>query len=393
MTANTTAPALRAPERLLSFDLLRLVAVALVLGAHMEAVPAAWTHWTADVLRVLRTQGGLGVDLFFVLSGVLVSGLIFAEYKRHGEFSLSRFYIRRAWRIYPPFYAFILFTYLYSLIVVGWKIRDREVFSELLFLQSYQQGYWNHTWTLAVEEHFYLLLPLVLMVLTRIYAGSANPFRAIPAIVGGTAVALAGVRAINYLVRTEYSFHTHAWNTHLRIDALFFGVAIAYVYHFHRAQFEAKLRPLRYPMVALGAALLTTPVWLRIDMGELYNHSLGYTQNFLGAGLVVAGLMLCDIPRNRLTLSLAALGAYSYSIYLWHMALMYWALPHLQDSLSWAARTALYVVGAFVIGVAMAKIVELPLLKLRDRRYPSRSSEPGGIVIPPTAAPPATRAA
>jgi peptidoglycan/LPS O-acetylase OafA/YrhL len=389
MTANTTVPALRAPQRLLSFDLLRLVAVLLVLGAHMEAVPAGWTHWTADVLRVLRTQGGLGVDLFFVLSGVLVSGLIFAEYQRRGEFSLSRFYIRRAWRIYPPFYVFILFTYLYSLVVVGWKIRDREIFSELLFFQSYQQGYWNHTWTLAVEEHFYVLLPVVLLLLTRLKPGAANPFRSIPAIVGSSIVILASVRAVNYLVRTEYSFHTHAWNTHLRIDALFFGVAIAYAYHFHRARFEARLRPLRYPMVVLGTALLTTPVWLRIDMGELYNHSLGYTQNFLGAGLVVAGLMLCNIPRNRLTLSLAALGAYSYSIYLWHMALMYWAVPHLQDHLSWSARTALYVVGAFVIGIAMAKVVETPLLKLRDRRYPSRTLEPAGIENAPTA----TRAA
>lgn len=393
MTASTTAPAPGASERLLSFDLLRLVAVLLVMWHHVEEIPEAWTSWPADFLRTARKQGGLGVDLFFVLSGVLVSGLIFAEYKRRGEFSLSRFYARRAWRIYPPFYALIVFTYLYSLIVIGWKIRDRVIFSELLFIQNYQQAYWNHTWTLAVEEHFYFLLPLLLALLVRRNRGAENPFRALPTLVGASMVIFVGVRALNYLIRTEYSYYTHSWHTHLRIDSLFFGVAIAYFYHFHRAQFERRLRPIRYTLIAAGTALMTTPLWLPFATSRFYNLTLGYTQNFVGAGLVVAGLLLCNIPRNRLTTTLAALGTYSYSIYLWHMALMYWAVPHLRESWSWAARTALYVVGALVIGIAMAKIVELPLLKLRDRRYPSQTSQPGGIVIAPAAVPPTSRAA
>jgi peptidoglycan/LPS O-acetylase OafA/YrhL len=392
MTAAASAPALRAPKRLISFDLLRLLAVVLVLGAHMEEVPAAWTSWTADLLRVARRQGGLGVELFFVLSGVLVSGLIFSEYKRRGEFSLSRFYVRRAWRIYPPFYVLIVFAYLYSLIVFDWKIRDRVIFTEIFFIQNYQQAYWNHTWTLAVEEHFYFLLPLLLAFLVRRNRDAADPFRAMPALVIGAVVLFAGIRTINYLVRAEYSYYTHSWNTHLRLDSLFFGLGIAYAYHFHREWFESRLRPLRHGLIFLGAALLTSPIWLPLDPGRFYELTLGYTQKFVGAGLVVAGLMLCDIPRNRLTLSLAALGAYSYSIYLWHMAIIYYAAPNLRDSWSWGARTMLYVVGAFVIGIAMAKIVELPLLKIRDRWYPSRSSGHGHLAPTPAASPPARAA-
>jgi peptidoglycan/LPS O-acetylase OafA/YrhL len=105
------------------------------------------------------------------------------------------------------------------------------------------------------------------------------------------------------------------------------------------------------------------------------------------------GVLMCDVPRNRLTAGLAALGAYSYSIYLWHMACKEYVVPHLVGVLSWEARTALYFVAAFVIGVLMAKLVELPTLRLRDRWYPSRTldgrdvpaAEPVGRRLAPAA--------
>jgi peptidoglycan/LPS O-acetylase OafA/YrhL len=359
--------------RMLSLDLLRLLAIVMVLGHHMEQPPSDLPRLVSAGIGVWMGGGGLGVDLFFVLSGFLVSGLLFSEYKKYGEISVKRFYLRRGWKIYPPFYFLLTFSYLYLLVVVGQKMRDRPFFSELLFIQSYQAGYWNHTWTLAVEEHFYVLLPLLLLYLTRRNRGAIDPFRAIPYLVAATSIVVLGVRIVNYLVRTDYSYYTHAFPSHLRIDALFFGVAIGYAYHFHGDRFVGTLRPWRYVLMILGVAILLIFV-VTPPASAFYYHTFGFTQQYLGAAALLVGTLLCRIPRNMLTSTLATLGAFSYSIYLWHMALMYWVMPQLRDAgLSWQLRTVIYLVGAFVIGISMAKLLELPVLRFRDRLFPSRS--------------------
>lgn len=369
-------------SRLLGLDILRLLAVVMVIGHHMEQPPSDLSPYVKAGLDAWWGHGGLGVDLFFVLSGLLVSGLLFSEYKKHGELSVTRFYLRRGWKIYPAFYFLLGFTYLYQLLVVGYKMRDRPFFSELFFIQSYQAGFWNHTWTLAVEEHFYLLLPLLLLALVRRNRGAANPFQAVPYIVAATCVAILAARIVNCQVRTEYSFLTHVFPTHLRMDALFFGVALGYLYHFHSDAFRRALRPWRYPLLVTGALLLMGSLIVGTP-SNFYIHTFGFTQHYLGAAAIVVGTLMCQIPRNLVTATLATLGSYSYSIYLWHMAIFYWATQQMKDAgLSWGMRQAIFLVGAFVIGIAMAKLIELPTLRLRDRWFPSRTASPVLATLP-----------
>ena len=359
----------------------------MVLGRHMENPPSELPRFVKAGFDTWLNYGGLGVDLFFVLSGFLVSGLLFAEYRKYGEISIKRFYLRRAWKIYPAFYFLLTFTYLYQLLVIGQKMRDRPLFTELLFIQSYQAGFWNHTWTLAVEEHFYVLLPLLLLFLTRRNRGAQDPFRAVPYLVAATSLLLLGIRAANFWVRSDYSYLTHVFPSHLRMDALFFGVAIGYAYHFHSDWFIRTFRPWRYALTLLGVGLFLAFAFIGLP-SSFYIHTFGFTQNYLGAAALLVGTLMCQIPKNRLTVALAALGSYSYSIYLWHMAIYYWATPHLRDAgVSWQLRTAIYMAGAFVIGIAMAKLLELPVLRLRDRMFPSRGGNailPGPRVAEPT---------
>lgn len=383
-----------AAARLLSLDILRLLAVVMVIGHHMERTPTDLSPVAKAVLDAWWSHGGLGVDLFFVLSGLLVSGLLFSEYKKHGEISVPRFYLRRGWKIYPAFYFMLGFTWLYQLLVAGYKMRDRPFFSELFFIQSYQAGFWNHTWTLAVEEHFYLLLPLFLLALTRWRRGAADPFRAVPYFVAAACVVVLVGRIINFQVRDDYSYITHVFPTHLRIDALFFGVAIGYLYHFHCDSFCNTFRPWRYALIAAGAALMFGSLLVG-SPSDKYIHTFGFTQHYLGAAAIIVGALLCHFPRNRLTTILATLGSYSYSIYLWHMAIFYWATPHMRAAgFSWSLRQAIFFGGAFVIGITMAKLIELPTLRLRDRLFPSRTASPILASSPvPTADPSARQAA
>jgi len=127
-----------------SLDVLRGVAILLVLGRHFP-----YYHlWTR--------AGWIGVDLFFVLSGFLISGLLFREYRETGAISLKRFFIRRGFRIYPPYCAFLLLT---MPLTIG-----RLTWADLTFMQSYLARFWGHGWSLSVEEHCYVFLPLFFIV-------------------------------------------------------------------------------------------------------------------------------------------------------------------------------------------------------------------------------------
>ncbi|HYV34423.1 MAG TPA: acyltransferase [Gemmataceae bacterium] len=366
-----------------SLDLLRLLAVVFVLGRHLGSPPSSWP----EPLRLpflMWVQGGwVGVDLFFVLSGFLVSGLLFTEYKARGSLGIGRFYTRRGWKIYPPFYVLIATTVIVSL-AQGESIPPERLWPELLFLQSYWIGLWGHTWSLAVEEHFYLLLPLALTVMLRRNRKSPTPLKPVLALTAVVAVASLALRVLNW------HFHfTMPVASHLRLDSLFFGVAISYLYHFHTSQFVGLLTPWRRWLIAGGALLLTPPFVFHLQTTPLI-LAVGLTAFYIGSGMLMVGILLSNISNRRPVALLAALGAYSYSIYLWHMPVRDWGIELAEwiygAPLGRTVQGPLYLVGSFVVGVVMAKLVEVPVLRLRDRWFPARS--PGAIEEQPASSSP-----
>ena len=147
-------------------DLLRGVAVLAVLCVHYQYLKVFEVGWA-------------GVDLFFVLSGFLISGLLFTDWKRNESISLSRFFIRRGFKIYPAFY-FFLITLTPGMALFLARVKHNigtRIFAEIFFLQDYLPRVWIHTWSLAVEEQFYILLPLLLIILVKVHRGkSGQPF-------------------------------------------------------------------------------------------------------------------------------------------------------------------------------------------------------------------------
>lgn len=384
-------------QRLLGLDLLRLAAVLMVLFRHLLQEPMS-ESWKATLWPVTG-HGSLGVSLFFVLSGFLVSGLLFAEYRQRGTFSPARFYIRRAWKIYPPFFILLAFTYCYTRFALEQKIPDRQIFSEVFFLQNYFPGYWGHTWSLAVEEHFYLALPLILLVMIRLDRGAGMPFRRVPVLVGCVCIVGLALKIVNCTYVPAVAHYTHIFPTHLRCDALFFGVLLAYAYHFHSAAFQ-DWRRWRWLLISVGAAVAVSPQFITArGYGNSYYFSVGFVQEYLGSAAVLVGVLLCRIPSHAALRLLGRLGGYSYSIYLWHMATLIWITPRLRGSTTWETRALVYLTGAFVLGVAMAKLWETPAVALRDRWFPSmlglpqRANAAGDEKAPAPLPVPARRAA
>jgi peptidoglycan/LPS O-acetylase OafA/YrhL len=226
-------------ERNQSLDILRCVAVLLVLGIHVP-------HY-----RLWARVGWTGVDLFFVLSGFLISGLLFRDYQEHGSIDWKRFLIRRGFKIYPSYYMFLWIAAI-LLVLIGHHYNMRSmllgnaVFVGNYFQQTVTIGPFWHLWSIAVEEHFYVLLPVLLVFLSK--RRTLNPFTTIPWLFVVVAGACLALRA--FTLRSDQS----AYMTHLRMDSLFAGVTLGYVYHFHREWFGRLASS--WTLVAAGALCL-----------------------------------------------------------------------------------------------------------------------------------------
>jgi peptidoglycan/LPS O-acetylase OafA/YrhL len=137
---------MKSSGRILQLDILRIIAVFLVLGRHADGFPVdEYGRFVSYLTDTWARCGWIGVDLFFVLSGFLVSGILFREYIDRGEIDFKRFFIRRGFKIYPAFYTMILMTVIAG---IGQNVNlDRHrVWSEVFFVQNYFPALWTHTW-------------------------------------------------------------------------------------------------------------------------------------------------------------------------------------------------------------------------------------------------------
>ena len=368
--------------RVRQLDVLRFVAIFLVLGVH-PVVRWEGPEQMLMAAKIWYWVGWTGVDLFFVLSGFLIGGLLFAEYRATGKIRVKRFLIRRALKIWPCYYMYLA---ILLLVVSNLGGTPFDLIPFALHLQNYMsdQSFAAHTWSLAVEEHFYLALPLVLFWAMP-YCGyrSMVTFTLVLAVVCG-------------VLRGISEFEVPIIYTHLRIDSLIFGVLLGYIYHFHREQFDA-IAQRRILLLSIGIPLILL-VTVTNPAGSLpppgWEASLAHL--FVGVGYGCCMLAFLSVPLDRGVFStrpvrwaistMAWIGLYSYPIYLWHIDFGYrisekaisYLDPNRQNPiLLWLAGSALYVALSFGFGVLVGRCVETPVLILRDRLFP-RTAKPLG---------------
>lgn len=331
-----------AQQRLPALDGLRAVSILLVIFSHVLQT----YDWAQTVPFVWRlTPGATGVSVFFVISGYLITTLLLREQVQSGRISLKGFYLRRFFRIVP---AYLVFVAAVALLKIGGvlAVQGQHFAAALFYVTNYVPVDWPllHTWSLSVEEQFYLLFPLLL-----IHSKRSTLTTVLCLTLGLSIVA----RLLNLVlglwpIDATYSFEGRA-------DQLAFGCLCAVFQQQAPHTLQNRLARVALPVSALLLCIATAlPVGTTRSM--VFNTLIG-----LAVGLVIHACTLR--PTNWLTRLLSAkplqmIGLMSYSLYLWQQI---WLTPELQITLPAALA------GALASGTASYWLVEKPGLRLRQR--------------------------
>ncbi len=354
--------------RIQSIDFLRGIAIFLVLFRHVAYIP------------YLEQIGWIGVDLFFVISGFLVSGLLFNEFKKYNQINAKQFLIRRGFKIYPLFW-FALATVIVSHNITNFGTETANIWAELFFYQNYHPGVISVTWSLAVEEHFYILLVLALVIGTRF--GNLYNKKGFHYITGSVLVLCLGIRLINAVQYTEYNFLHHYSATHIRIDSLTFGVIIAYNYYFNKQWLTETVQ--KYSKQLLAIAVLCIAPCLILKTTNTFTFTFGFTFLYVGFGILLSLMVLhpkAEIKTQQLVTktayeSIATVGTWSYALYLIHIPIHILFRRITERMVNMQVRDitmiVCYVTISIIAAYALTELIEKPFLKLRDKYFPKKN--------------------
>jgi peptidoglycan/LPS O-acetylase OafA/YrhL len=322
--------------------------------------------------------GWIGVDLFFVLSGYLIGGQLLASLARDRSIKLGRFFVRRALRILP---AYFLILAIYAFLP-SWR-EYPEMFPLWKFLVSVQNiglrggTAFSHAWSLAVEDQFYLLLPFILLFVTR--GRRAAIVLPCAIIIGG--FALRWYLARQNLDETGVAFRGYQtwiyYATWTRLDPLVLGVVLAAVEKFRPAWWKRLMN--FAPWVWLPALALVT---YALYLGESDSITVAMcVWQFLLVALGMAALLVCAVsprlPFAKVRIPGAAfIASIAYSAYLIQKLVIHAVAPfcaeHQIDATSALPLIAVQLC-VFAAGTILFLAIERPFLLLRHR-IASRSS-------------------
>jgi peptidoglycan/LPS O-acetylase OafA/YrhL len=357
------------PGHVPALDGIRGIAVLQVFVAHFHWIVSTdpffnavtpW-HWLNKTLE----PGFLGVDIFFVLSGFLITSLLLKDWQRNRFGMFRRFYMRRALRLLPALYAILIASFF----VARWEkfpmdIQWRTTWHALLYLNNWNVV-WNpnaaqndlgHLWSLGIEEQFYIIWPAILIGLVALKI----PNKVIMGLVAITIAVVAwhrnelwnqGVSWLNLYIRTD-----------TRVDSLLVGALFALIYRHVRIN--------RTILNCAASIAFLGIVYIKYNHGGSFIYEGGFTIIAILAGVVIlAAVENAWVGNVVLTWKpLVVLGKVSYGLYLWHMLVFQIMGRHF----TWGPKSIRIMIGIIVVSAITAAswfFIEKPFLRLKDRRY------------------------
>jgi peptidoglycan/LPS O-acetylase OafA/YrhL len=333
--------------------------------------------------------GALGVDVFFVLSGFLITWLLIGEHDRTRRVNFAAFYARRTLRLFPALTVLLIVVVIAVLLVDRFHQFQSSTLHELPYTVLYVGNWpWNnlgmpdllaHTWSLGVEEQFYLIWPAVCVAVLR---GQLRRER--------VAAVLFALAALETIAR-EFFLHAggSAWQAdralYFTSDGLLVGAAIA----FWLASNHSSLRhPAVKPIVRIGAVVsvivLLVTIW---GSPAFLTHQTRYLPDTaVGSGFVLLSCLTAEVPPLRAALSnrpACWIGRRSYGLYLWN-----WPIFRMFSTIQWHTRLQHWAVMAaevtvnFVVAALSWRLVETPFLRVKRRFETDRSLGETTVPVP-----------
>jgi peptidoglycan/LPS O-acetylase OafA/YrhL len=384
-----------ATSRVLGPDLLRALAILLVMLVHLpvEATPLQ--------LAAIRPYGWIGVDIFFVLSGYLIGSQLMAEVARRKTVDFKAFYLRRVFRILP---AFLLVLALYALIPslrVAPTMQPVWRFLTLTVnfgLDPRLGATFTEAWSLSVEEHFYLILPVLVVLLKRratmvfvaclvatiVIGGMGLRFALWQSEVGPAADMQAYREALAVYLRDVY------YPTYNRLDGLTFGVILAAIRLFKPLLWERYMPP--YIALGVGGMIVTAALVIFSMRGPFAETNLplvfqpvpgavvGFPLFSAGVAAILGALLDLQPRIGRWHLpAISGIATLSYSLYLTHKGVYHLdQMVFGRDNLQGLSGFVIYLATCFLVAAALWFLVERNFLILRDHLMPrGRRSDEG----------------
>jgi peptidoglycan/LPS O-acetylase OafA/YrhL len=372
------------PGRLHGLDTLRTLAIVLVMIFHCHG-------YALPVLVSISRFGWMGVDLFFVLSGYLIGSQLLRPYARGQQPSLRNFYWRRAVRVLPAYWT-VLALYLAW---PHWREADNMsplwqylTFTYNLFVDYDRNRAFSHVWSLCVEEQFYLVLPLLVVLLFRKPSLRRTIIAASIFFIAGVVLrTLVMMHMQRSAVQDPDHFGIHYiehiyYPTWSRMDGLLAGVLLATTQVFRPAAWE-RFRRNGWPLLALALTCITASCWLFYDRFtpdnplELIGTAIGLPLLSFGLSALVMSSM-GNGPLGRWKVPGASLGAaLAFSYYLTHKEVLNLCETYLPKQYGFGTWVgfAIFSCASLLVASLLYLLVEKPCLRLRDKRWGHAESE------------------
>lgn len=333
-------------SRMAGVDVLRGAAIFTVVLFHFDYLP----------------YGFLGVDLFFVISGFLVGRILIRKWRSGSRIEFSRFVLMRGIKIWPSYYAMLALGTLLAIALYRSTRPDQIIAAAhlpryLFFFENYRGNpHWSfdHVWSLCVEEHFYIGLPIVLLVLQRLGVRSGQALLIVMCLGISAGVA---AKIVGYSI----GFETYG-ATHNRVDELSWGVLLATATEFHAPAVKALGKGPHcfvLGLLILMAAVLADVGGAGVAFRAVWFHSIVP----VGFFLMLLNVICWTGGGSRVWLPIRAMGYYSYNWYLWHPVFVRAIQDHVGRG---GAGLACYLAVSAVSAVVFTIAIEEPILSYRD---------------------------
>jgi len=345
-----------------SINGLRAISILLVLLGHLHVTSSIFQVWKEDnrllnLVKYFLLNHHFGVNVFFVVSGFLITSLLLDEEQRTGTISFKKFYIRRTLRIFPAYY-FVLLVYFLLQLGGYFHFSTLSWITSLTFTKQFYSHDWQtgHFWSLSVEEIFYLFWPLVFV--------AGDRFRKRTAIL---------LIVLVPLMRIVFHFYPTEWRNDLTLFTRIDGIALGCLVALYKEEILAKLSAYWTAVFIFAAAALLVLPDVRFHLAkiglEFILIPLGTTYGSIANVLIALILLYSVFGPQRLWFRLLNsrvmdyVGMLSYSIYLWQEFFI-WGREGHKD---WIHQFPQNIVFTFLAAMGSYYLIEKPFLHLKAK--------------------------